>query len=401
MSLHQDLLGRHVTNAVILIVDDDEGSRITTSGLLTGKDNEIHFASSGTEAIEKARDLRPDLILLDIMMPEMDGYEVCKRLRAEPDIADVRVFMLTALDDRQSRLRGFEAGADDFITKPINREEAMARIQGIARLNRYRLLVGHHRHLRSLTHIHTPSKTLSGHTQAELEKAFNKSLETASLVYQPIVNLNENNEKTDILAYEALLRTESDLLSDPLSVLAASVLLNRQEEVSRRVRQCAANAFEQCENLNLLFVNLNAHDLCDEHLLSGDESINQYAHKVVYEITEREPISDVRDIRHSLKVLREKGFRFALDDLGGGYSSLNSFAVIEPEFVKLDRDLVHGVESEEVRKKIISSILSLCDELKITLLVEGVETASEKELLRELGCVYQQGYFHAKPSKSI
>lgn len=82
----------------------------------------------------------PDLILLDVMMPEMDGFEVCRHLRANPRLAEVPVVMVTALDDRQSRLQGLQAGADDFISKPFDRVELRARVQSITRLNRYRRL---------------------------------------------------------------------------------------------------------------------------------------------------------------------------------------------------------------------------------------------------------------------
>src|SRR5687768_16445493 len=75
------------------------------------------------------------------MMPGMDGFEVCRRLRAHAPLADVPVIMLTALDDRDSRLRGIEAGADDFVSKPYDRVELRARVRTITRLNRYRRLV--------------------------------------------------------------------------------------------------------------------------------------------------------------------------------------------------------------------------------------------------------------------
>jgi putative two-component system response regulator len=78
----------------------------------------------------------PDLILLDVMMPGMDGFEVCRRLRADSVLGEVPILMITALDDRSSRLQGIQAGADDFITKPIDSVELLARVQGITRLNR-------------------------------------------------------------------------------------------------------------------------------------------------------------------------------------------------------------------------------------------------------------------------
>ncbi len=128
------------TNTV-LIVDDSPLSLETLEGLLHMEDYQLAHASSGAEALVKAATLRPDLILLDVMMPEMDGFEVCRRLRADAELGDVPIIMVTALDDRESRLLGIETGADDFISKPFDRTELRARVRGVLRLNRYRRLL--------------------------------------------------------------------------------------------------------------------------------------------------------------------------------------------------------------------------------------------------------------------
>jgi two-component system, cell cycle response regulator len=126
--------------AVILIVDDDPRGCEALEGLLTGQGYDLAFAGNGREALDQAESLVPDLILLDVMMPELDGFEVCRRLRANARLAEVPVIMVTALDDQDSRLQGIEAGADDFISKPFNRMELRARVRTITRLNRYRRL---------------------------------------------------------------------------------------------------------------------------------------------------------------------------------------------------------------------------------------------------------------------
>ncbi|MBA3533024.1 MAG: response regulator, partial [Ardenticatenales bacterium] len=115
--------------STILIVDDEPGGRIVLEGVLISQGYNLAFASDGPEALEKARELAPDLILLDVMMPGMDGYEVCRRLRATPRLAEIPIVLLTALNDRESRLRGLQAGADDFLTKPFDREELRARVK--------------------------------------------------------------------------------------------------------------------------------------------------------------------------------------------------------------------------------------------------------------------------------
>jgi DNA-binding response OmpR family regulator len=124
----------------ILIVDDEPTGQDVLEGLLAGQGYQMAFAPDGPSALAKAALLMPDVILLDVMMPGMDGFDVCRQLRADPILAEVPIILITALDDDDSRLAGIEAGADDFITKPFNRVELRARIRTITKLNRYRRL---------------------------------------------------------------------------------------------------------------------------------------------------------------------------------------------------------------------------------------------------------------------
>jgi two-component system cell cycle sensor histidine kinase/response regulator CckA len=128
------------TPAIILIVDDVAANRETLRELFAAENYRLLEAADGLAALQLAAETPPDLVLLDVMMPGMDGYEVCRRLRADARLAEVPVIMVTAFDDQAARLAGLEAGADDFITKPFNRVELRARVRTITRLNRYRRL---------------------------------------------------------------------------------------------------------------------------------------------------------------------------------------------------------------------------------------------------------------------
>ncbi|MBN2223321.1 MAG: PAS domain S-box protein [Deltaproteobacteria bacterium] len=125
----------------ILIADDDRGIRDTLAFLLVDPGYRLLFTDNGKDTVETALAHTPDLVLLDVMMPEMDGFEVCRRLRSDPRTTELPILIVTALDDHRSRLAGIEAGADDFISKPFDPEELEARVKSIIRLNRYRKLV--------------------------------------------------------------------------------------------------------------------------------------------------------------------------------------------------------------------------------------------------------------------
>lgn len=125
----------------LLIIDDDVRTQETYGALLTAEGRRLEFVSDPTQALARALELRPDLILLDVLMPGLDGFEVCRQLRANAVLAEVPILLLTVLEDRDSRLLGIAAGADDFVSKPFDRAELTMRVQSILRLNRYRRLL--------------------------------------------------------------------------------------------------------------------------------------------------------------------------------------------------------------------------------------------------------------------
>jgi len=115
----------------ILIVDDDLDSVKLTGLMLERLGYEITAAQSGAQALAKARAEAPDLVILDIMMPAMDGYEVCRRLRADPATAHLPVIMFTAKSQVDDKVAGFQAGADDYLTKPVHSEELASRVEAV------------------------------------------------------------------------------------------------------------------------------------------------------------------------------------------------------------------------------------------------------------------------------
>lgn len=121
-------------SARILVVDDIETNRRLLEARLSAEYFDVVLASSGAECLEKAAETMPDLILLDVMMPGMDGFETCKRLKADPATRHIPVIMVTALDQREDRVKGLEAGADEFLTKPVNDVALFARVRSLLRL---------------------------------------------------------------------------------------------------------------------------------------------------------------------------------------------------------------------------------------------------------------------------
>ncbi len=120
----------------ILIVDDEMDTLLPLKKSLEGEDYVVIGAINGYEAIDKAKTEIPDLILLDLMMPEMDGYEVCARLKKDTITKNIPLIMLTARDAVRDKVKGLDTGADDYVTKPFNLNELKARIKSVLRRTR-------------------------------------------------------------------------------------------------------------------------------------------------------------------------------------------------------------------------------------------------------------------------
>ena len=118
----------------ILVVDDQRANVEMMAGVLKGRGYEVFVAYDGAQALEEVRKRRPDLVVSDILMPVMDGYQLCEKLRADADTALLPIILVTSLDAQGERLKGIEAGADDFLAKPVNWDELFARVRSLLRV---------------------------------------------------------------------------------------------------------------------------------------------------------------------------------------------------------------------------------------------------------------------------
>lgn len=122
----------------VLIADDNPQGVELLEAYLGETDYEVRTAADGEQTLKQVAEWRPDLILLDVMMPRLSGFEVCKRLRANPQTADIAILMITALDQPADIDRANEAGTDDFLSKPINKTELLLRVRSMLKVRHYK-----------------------------------------------------------------------------------------------------------------------------------------------------------------------------------------------------------------------------------------------------------------------
>lgn len=348
------------------------GESRSTRAILDGAGYDTLAVETAAEGLEVITERALDAVVVDLSAAELEGMELLRRVRRhDPGLP---VVLMTDAPSLELAKRAVELGANQFLLKPFS----ASRLTGAVGL--------------ALAKTTTPARHKysvdSDHAQ------FDRMLSSLWMAFQPIV------EPTGVLyAYEALVRSDESGLSSAGEIIDAAERLERLPDLGRRVRAQAGGKRQTAGADWTLFVNLHAHDLMDDTLLAPDGPLTGIARHVVLEITERAALHDVGEARARMAELRQMGFRLALDDLGAGYAGLTSFALLEPDIVKLDMGLVRGIDADRSRQKLIGAIVTLSHDHGIRVVGEGVETRAEREMLVELGCDLLQGYLFGRPEK--
>ncbi len=368
----------------VLVADDEPMLLRGLQRVLSRAGYEVVTANDGQQAAEFLFQMEFDAIVSDISMPGMNGIQLLRQAR-ERDL-DVPVLLVTGAPAVETAVEALEYGAFQYLTKPVDAKQFEHAIDKAVQLHRMAVMK------REALALLGTTQALAG-DRAGLEASFERALETLWIAYQPIVRAGDQS----LFGYEALLRSREPTLPHPGALLDAAERLDRLTELGQNIRTCAAEPVGPKPEAGVLFVNLHTRDLLDPTLTSAEVPLSKIAKRVVLEITERASLDEIKDVPLRVARLREIGFRIAIDDLGAGYAGLTSFALLEPEIVKLDMSLVRNVHKQSTKQKLIRSMTALCKDMGMMVVGEGVENVEERDALVELGCDLLQGYLFAKP----
>ena len=319
-------------------------------------------------------------------MPGMDGLTLLREIRAKD--LDVPVAFMTGSPALESVITAIENGAFRYLLKPIDGRDLVGLVERAGQLHRLAQV------RREATET-IDSRPIGD--RAGLEARYAAGIEKMWMAMQPVLSWRARS----VYAYEALLRTEEPSLRNPVDFLDAAERLGRTRDLGRAVRRRVAAQMSDVPNGAQVFVNLHPSDLVDEELVADEGVLTPFASRVVLEVTERATLDEVHGLPACVARLRELGYRLALDDLGAGYAGLSSFAQLEPEIVKVDMSLVRGIHASPLKQKLFRSFTTLCSDLKVDVIAEGVEVAEERDCLNALGGDLYQGYLFAKPARGF
>jgi EAL domain-containing protein (putative c-di-GMP-specific phosphodiesterase class I)/FixJ family two-component response regulator len=368
----------------ILLVDDDKSATQILTLLLQTRGYDVNVAGRADEVFAKVTDTT-DLILLDLILPDQGGFEICRRLKENRLTKQIPIIILSAKLLSEDITEALYIGADDYLTKPFEYEELVARMEAVMR--------------RGGACNATFSAECEGRIIAEIRKIITQELIIP--FFQPIFLLNPFN----LYGFEALTRPQvNDMLSSPDMLFKAALQYGFYQELEILSWRKAVDYAGRFLRDKKLFLN------CNPYLVEGSkfqtiksifEKSDFSIHNVVLEITERSAISDFKTFYECLARYRECGFQFAVDDVGGGYASLEAIVETKPEVLKIDRHIITGLGKDRFKTSIVKFIVSFCRENDILSIAEGIETREDLDAVLASGVDAGQGYYLCKPAPRI
>lgn len=372
-----------------VLVIDDEPAVLRVLGLLLQRNGfAVDSAADASIGLKHLESNTYHCVLSDIIMPGLSGLDFLRELRRHD--LDVPVILMTAGPTLDSALDAIEYGAQSYLLKPVEPE---ALVQAVGRA----AALGEMARAKRTALAKTSTEALPYGDRATLESVLKRAFDTIRVVFQPIVSMREER----LVGYEALMRCDETLFASYGVLLAAADRIGWRTTLSRTIYQRIAQTCSELPEGALLFVNIHPRDAQEGLIMGGDAPLEPIARQVVLEVSEHAPADQLDALAAQAPKLRSAGFRIAIDDLGTGPSGLSTFGRLTPEFTKLDRSMLAGLDSDPKKEKIVRAMYAMCAVLGVPIIAEGVETPGERQALIALGADLAQGNEFGVPASSF
>ncbi len=364
----------------ILLIGQDKKFIAETAEFLQFNHYRVDVAYSGADALRRLNHA-PDLVLIDYILPDIKAAEICRKMKSDERWQDVPLVISVDHNISSEETKELYAYSNDHIIKPYDREELLSRIAVLLRYSQMIKETAREEH----------------NLIVELKKIWQQGL--IAPFFQPIYSV----PSFKIFGVEALTRpvTESSL-KNPELFFKAALEFGIYGEVEKMAWHKAFLQWEESLGQGKLFLNgtpyFISHNLMDSNFF---EALNISSRDIVIELTERTAIRNHEAFMHKLDGLRKLGAQIAVDDVGSGFASLNTVAEVKPDYVKIDLRLIRHINTDMLRKNIVGSIITFCQQSGIGTIAEGIEDHDELRVVCELGVDAVQGYLLGKPSPEI
>jgi EAL domain-containing protein (putative c-di-GMP-specific phosphodiesterase class I) len=369
--------------AKVLFVDDEPSITTALRRALSRESFEVQTANTIADAFAVLRSGDVAVVVSDERMPEMSGSDFLSEVRKRHP--DTMRLILTGHASLNTAIHAVNhAEIFRFLTKPCSTEDLASSIREAISVRQ-----------RQIRTTFFPDAIFTPDEMALMRERFDLALEGLWMAVQPVVRVPERT----VFGYECLVRSTEPSIKHGGVFVELADRVGRSLDLDRRIRQAVADIIPSMRDKTAVLVNLHPGSLDDPDLHDKNAPLSRFAPRVVLEITERASLHDLNSVREQVASLRSLGYRIAVDDLGAGYAGLTSLALLQPEFVKLDMELVRGISESPTKAKLVSAVVTLCRELGNEVIAEGIESGDEYRRLESLGCTLLQGYYFARPSR--
>jgi EAL domain-containing protein (putative c-di-GMP-specific phosphodiesterase class I)/CheY-like chemotaxis protein len=369
----------------ILIVDAQVGYVNTLIQILQEHEFDALTATSSQGAFQKAQSLDIDLVIIGEELEDSSALALCQQLKSTRRTEHIPVILLTTNSDVEFRVKGYHHGADDCLNKAFDKEEFFARMEAIWRRG------------------NGVFKSLREARQREVVDELSRIIDHGLVEphFQPIYFIKPFR----LFGLEVLSRpTAGSFIKNADELFKSAIKYDMYYPLEMLCWQKAIDQVTSCTRNEHLFFNCSPYIVENSKFQSVMDIFQSGRipfNKVVLEITERSAIKQYDVFFNHLGQYRDQGFSFAVDDVGGGYASLESIVATKPEVVKIDIHIVRNAHLDPIKQSIIRFIVAFCKENKIVSIAEGVETKEEMDLVSSLGVDAVQGYYLFRPTSNL